>query len=110
MSKPITLRSPKYRVILGDPADPGSWEEVEIQSMTRDLAAAEAHYQRRRWGDPSATPIRLTAVAAYQALLRAGMVSGTWEDFERSYVEVSTADDPEDEEEIHPTEAGADPA
>ena len=102
MSKPVTLTSPRYRVVLGDPDDEATWQEVEVQALTRDIQHAEQMFVQRRWGKPADQPVKITAVAAYCALLRKGLISGTWEEFEQSYLEVGEAGS----DEIPPTEPG----
>lgn len=89
----ITLSSPRYRVVLGDVDDPGTWVELEVQALTRDIAAAEQLFLRRKWGKPTDAPIKITAVSAYYALLRAQLIepATTWEQFEASYLEVGEA-------------------
>jgi hypothetical protein len=91
MSKPVTLQSPRYRVVVGDPAETDTWQELEVQALTRDLASAETLFAKRKWGSPSEHPIKLTAVSAYMALLRTGQVEGSWDAFEAQYLEVTEA-------------------
>lgn len=102
MSKPITLKSPRYRVVVGEAEDPSTWAELEAQAITRDLQAAETLFAKRKWGSPGDRPIMLTAVSAYYALIRTGQISGSWDEFEASYLEVSEADDEDDE--VGPTQ------
>lgn len=91
MSGPIKLNSPRYRVIIGDADDPDTWQALEVQAITRDLAAAETLFIRHKWGKPSEAAIKLTSVAAYYALKRTGQISGSWEEFENDYLEVGEA-------------------
>jgi hypothetical protein len=94
MSGPIKLNSPRYRVVFGDPEDPATWEEFEVQSITRDIASAETLFaQHKSWGKPLDSAIKLTAVSAFFALKRTGQVSGSYEGFEENFIEVSTAGD-----------------
>lgn len=90
--KPITLKSPRYRVVLGDPDDPESWQELEVQALTRDLQMAEGLFARHKWGKPMDQAIKMTAVSAYYALRRTGQIDGSWESFEQTYLEVSEVD------------------
>jgi hypothetical protein len=86
----ITLKSPRYRVVLGDVDDPDTWTELEVQAITPDLTRAEEVFARRKWGRPGDSAIKVTVLSAYFALLRSGLIErGTsWEDFEGSYLEV----------------------
>lgn len=93
MSGPIKLNSPRYRVILGDPEDPDTWSELEVQSITRDIASAETLFANHKsWGKPLDSAIKLTAVSAFYALIRTGQITGSWDAFEESFIEVSTAE------------------
>jgi hypothetical protein len=107
MTSPITLNSPKYRVVLGDPADPATWSEHEVQAITRDIQNAEALFVRHKWGNPANQPIKITAVAAFYALVRSGQIdAGTsWPQFEANYLEVSEAGS----EQVGPTDPDLDP-
>lgn len=89
MSGPVKLSSPRYRVVLGDPADPASWAEFDVQSMTRDIAAAEALFARHKWGKTIDSPIKLTEACAFYALTRSGEISGSWEAFDARFIEVA---------------------
>lgn len=93
MTKPITLSSPRYRVVMGDFNDPDTWQEVEVQALTRDLQMAEGLFAKHKWGKPSDQAIKLTAVSAYYAMRRCGLIEQTtsWEAFEQSYLEVTEA-------------------
>lgn len=91
MSKPVTLQSPRYRVVIGDPDEPSTWQELVVQALTRDLASAEGLFAKRKWGSPGEQPIKLTAVSAYMALLRSGQIAGSWDQFEAQYLEVTEA-------------------
>lgn len=93
MTKPITLKSPRYRVVLGDVDDPASWQEVEVQALTRDIQMAEGLFAKHKWGKPTDQPIKITAVSAYFALRRSGAIEPTtsWDAFEQSYLEVTEA-------------------
>lgn len=88
---PITLASPRYRIVLGDVNDPETWGEIEVQAITRDLQAAEGLFIRHKWGKPQEQPLKMTVVSAYFAAVRAGLITGSWDEFERSYLEVSEA-------------------
>jgi hypothetical protein len=77
-------------VILGDPEDPDSWSELEVQSITRDIASAETLFANHKsWGKPLDSAIKLTAVSAFYALIRTGQITGSWDAFETSFIEVS---------------------
>lgn len=91
MSGPIKLSSPRYRVVLGDAENPDTWQALEVQAITPDLAAAEALFVRHKWGKPAESAIKLTSVAAYYALKRTGQIDGSWEDFAAAYLEVGEA-------------------
>jgi hypothetical protein len=102
-NKKITLSSPKFRVVLGDPNDPNdedAWQEVEVQSMTRDIAAAEQLFRQRKWGPTTEQGIRMMAVTAWQALRRNHLIDATtsWERFEASYVDLEAVEDDDAEE------------
>jgi hypothetical protein len=101
----VRLTSPRYRVVLGDVDDPDTWTEVEVQAITRDLTTAEAVLFRQKLGKPQDSPIRFTAIAAWAALRRTGVIEGTWEQFEAGYLEIGEAG----ADAIPPTEPGADP-
>jgi hypothetical protein len=105
--RPITLRSPRYRVVLGDVDEPDTWVELEAQAITRDLQAAETLFARHKWGKPSDQAIKLTSVAAYYALRRTGQITGSWDEFEASYLEVSEA---EVHDRVDPSLPAPDPA
>jgi len=105
MSKPVTLQSPRYRVVVGGVADASTWQELEVQALTRDLASAESLFAKRKWGAPNEQPIKLTAVAAYQALLRSGQIQGSWDQFEAQYLEVTEAGS----DRVDPTDRDLDP-
>lgn len=87
----VTLRSPKYRVVLGDPDNPETWQEIEVQAITRDLTAAEEVFGRHKWGKAQDSPMRFSAVAVWCALRRTGIISESWEAFEAGYVEIGEA-------------------
>lgn len=89
MSRPVTLQSPRYRVVVGDPEQPDTWQELTVQALTRDLADAEQLFGKRKWGSPGDMPIKLTAVSAFCALRRTGQIQGTWDQFEAQYLEVT---------------------
>lgn len=94
MSGPIKLNSPRYRVVFGDPEDPDTWEALEVQSISRDIAAAETLFgTHKSWGKMLDSPIKLTAVSAFYALIRTGQISGTYDAFNERLIEVSTAGD-----------------
>lgn len=91
MGKPISLQSPRYRVVVGNPDESATWQELEVQALTRDLASAEQLFSKRKWGAPAEQPIKLTAVSAYMALIRTGQIQGSWDQFEQQYLEVTEA-------------------
>jgi hypothetical protein len=92
MSGPIKLSSPRYRVILGDPEDPDTWAELEVQSITRDIASAETLFANHKsWGKPLDSAIKLTAVSSFYALIRTGQITGSWDAFESTLIEVTQA-------------------
>jgi hypothetical protein len=103
---PITLSSPRYRVILGDPEQPDTWRALEVQAITRDMQGAEELFARHKWGKPQDQPIRMVAVSAYLALRRSGQIEGSWDDFDAAYLDV----DQVSVDAIPPTGAGLDPA
>lgn len=87
----IRLNSPRYRVVVGDPENPDTWTELEVQAITPDLTAAESLFIRHKWGKPIESPLKLTAVSAYYALKRTGQIEGSWDQFEAGYIEVGEA-------------------
>lgn len=91
MSKPVTLKSPRYRLVVGDDTDPSTWAELEVQAITRDMQMAEGLFARHKWGKPDTQPIKFMATAAYYALRRTGQIEGSWESFEQSYLEITEA-------------------
>lgn len=101
------LRSPRYRVVIGDPeGDPGEWVVVEVQSIGRDMTSAETSFAKHKdWGKPTDAAVKFQAVSAYWALRRTGRIQGSWEDFEAGYIEVAEAG----EDEATPTEPGPEP-
>lgn len=102
----VTLSSPQLRVVLGNPADPDTWAEVEVQTMTRDLAAAETLFGQRKWGKVADHSIKFLAAAAYYALRRTGQVDGSWDDFDASWIEVTEVEATESDPTQPALEAG----
>ena len=87
-SNKIKLTTPRYRVVFGDPEDPESWSEVEVQAITRDITAAESLWAQRHWGKMLESPVKAMAVSAYFALKRSGQIEGDWDAFERAYIDI----------------------
>jgi hypothetical protein len=105
VAEQIKLNSPRYRVVLGDPDDPETWQALEVQSITRDITAAETLFATHKsWGKMMDSPIRLTALSAFYGLRRTGQIEGSWESFEQSYIEVNQAD----ADAVDPTQPEAD--
>jgi hypothetical protein len=100
-SKQIKLISQRYRIVFGDPNDPDTWTELEAQSITRDVTAAETLFGVRKWGATTDHQVKVAAVTAYYALLRNGLIEGDWASFENAYIDIqaigSDAVDPTDE-------------
>jgi hypothetical protein len=105
MSKPIKLTTPHYRVVFGDPDDPETWTEVEVQSITRDITAAETLWGVKHWGKMLDSPVKAMAVSAYYALRRTGQIEGDWDSFEAAYLDI----DQVAADVVDPTPPGADP-
>lgn len=99
-----TLKSPVYRVVLGDWSAPDTWQAHEVQTIGRDLQMAETLFARHKpWGKPGDNPIKFQVVIGYYALKRTGVYAGSFEQFEADALEVLEADEGED---VTPTNPG----
>lgn len=87
-SKKIKLTTPHYRVVFGDPEDPDTWTELDVQAITRDITAAETLWSQRHWGKMLDSPVKAMAVSAYFALRRTGQIEGEWDSFEAAYIDI----------------------
>jgi hypothetical protein len=87
-NKPIKLSTPHYRVVFGDPDDPESWTELDVQAITRDITAAETMWGVQHWGKMLDSPVKAMAVSAYFALKRTGQIEGDWASFEAAYIDI----------------------
>lgn len=87
----IKLSTPRVKVVLGDPDDPDTWEETEVQTIGRDLQAVEELLGQLKRGAFGANPIAAQAMAGYFAMRRTGRIDAgmTWPEFEASYLEVA---------------------
>ena len=86
------LSSPKLRVIFGDPERSETWEDVEVQSIGKDIQDAEELLARNQLGKLVDVPISGTAAIAYYALRRTGRRNGDWAKFQNEYIEIQTVD------------------
>lgn len=106
-----TLNSPRYRIVLGDWADPETWVSHEIQTIGRDMQMAETLFARhKQWGKVGDAPIRFQLVIGYYATKRTGTYAGTFDQFEGDVIEVLEAEDPDGEGEAVPTRPGPETA
>lgn len=84
----IKLSSPRYSVVLGNPDDPASWEKIDsVQVLSVDLMRAELVMQRAKQ-KPTELPIRFGAIGVWAALVRTGVVSGSFDAFEAQLVDL----------------------
>lgn len=100
-----TLNSPTLRVVLGDWADESTWTDHEVKVIGRDMQMAEQLFARHKpWGKAIDSPIKFQAVMAFYAIKRAAGYTGSWDQFEAEYLEVTEVDS----DEVGPTSAAAD--
>lgn len=112
MSDRIKLKSPRYRVLIGDPeASEDTWQEFEVQVIGRDNARAETIFTRNKWGKMLDHPILFQDLTAWCALTRRGLIELSWDEFRDTYIEVAGADDEDDPgaSDVLPTLPGLDP-
>lgn len=98
----VSLKSPRLRVVLGDPEDASSWDEHTIRVIGRDMQATEELLRQLKRGSLGENPITGQAMFAYFALRRTGAIppGTTWADFQNTYLEVTEA---ESAEQVGPT-------
>ncbi len=96
MTSRIKLKSPRYRVVLGDVDDPDTWEEFEVQAIGADQVRAESIFARRKWGQINDFRVKFADLSAWCALTRTGQLDATWEQFQDLYIEVTGAEDDEE--------------
>lgn len=101
MSTP-KLTTYRFRVFVGDADDP---TETVVHGVGRDVQRAESMFADRGWGATTSRPMTSAAVVSYFAMLRTGKFSGTWEEFENSYLAI----EPVEEVNAVPTVPGLDP-
>lgn len=78
----IRLNSPRVRVVLGDPDDPGSWQEHEVQTIHKDMVMAETEMATSKRGATTEHQMLTLTIAAYMALRRTGRIqAGQVDDF-----------------------------
>ena len=101
-----SLTAYRFKVILGNPDDPSTLIEHDVTAYGRDIQKVEALFADRKYGPTEARPITAAVAAVYFACLRTGVFAGTFDDFEKAYVEVS-GDEPV---KVFPTEPEPVPA
>lgn len=86
------LQSPRLVVILGNPEDPDSWQDVEVQTIGRDMEMVETRFARDK-RSPSDYPVSFQRWIGYYALKRTGAIEATLspEDYELGLIETQTA-------------------
>lgn len=111
-SGPITLKSSRYRAVLGDPNNPdddAAYVEVEVRSRSSDEFRVEGLFrQHKSWGGLGDSPMRANAASVWAGLIRTHQIPAdtTWDAFEASLIEWQILDD-EDEAPTQPApEAG----
>lgn len=104
MSDTPTLRSPLVSVVLDDGA------EHTVQTDNRDLLAYERTAAKHKWPQPSVAPFGWLTFLAWHALRREGATAYTLDDFEAHCVSVASGGDDEgDDDDVTPTQPGAEP-
>ena len=79
--------SPLLHLILGDPAEPSTWTEATVQTITPDIVRAEGELAKSK--TPAADhPLQAMVASAYFALVRTGAGSGSLQDFLRHCIDV----------------------
>lgn len=101
-----SLTAYRFGVTLGDPAEPDTLETLEVTAFGRDIQKVEALFAERKWGTAQDRPMTATVAAVYYALTRSGKYSGSFDDFESTYVEVTDGG----AQRINPTERDPMPA
>lgn len=88
----------RFRVWMGNPDNP---EEFIIHGVGRDVQKTEEFFADKGWGNTTSRPMTAAAVTTYFALRRAKRFTGSWEEFEESYLSV----EPVESVQASPTEA-----
>lgn len=103
----ITLSTPRLTIVLGDPERPESWEQLEVQTIGRDIQAAEELLGKLKRGTFGDNPITAQTMLAYFAARRSGLIPAgtTWPEFQELYLEVKQAETSEP----GPTDSAAGP-
>lgn len=84
----IKLSSPRYAVVLGDPADPETWQKLDsVQVLSVDLMRAELVMQRGKQ-KPTELPIRFGAIGVWAALTRLKVIAGDFDAFTAQLVDL----------------------
>lgn len=103
MSQAPKLTTYKFRVLGGTADDPKGYE---VATVGRDVQRAEDAFANRGWGQTTSRPMTSAAMVAYFAMVRMGLFSGKWEEFENWYLSI----EPVEPINATPTDAGAEPA
>ena len=98
------LTTYRFRVWFGDPEDPDNATEMLVHGVGRDIQKTEEFFATNKWGDTQSRPMTAAAVTAWHGLQRSGRFTGTWEEFENSYLAVEPV------EQVVSTPTGAVPA
>jgi hypothetical protein len=93
-------------VLFGDPEDPESITEQIVHGIGRDVQTSEALFAQRGWGKVTDRPMTSAAVVAWAGLRRTGKFTGTFDEFESTYLAV----EPVEEVTATPTELAPAPA
>lgn len=105
MSERIRLSSPRLRVVVGNPADESTWQEMRVQSINRDQLEAEKELLDGKRGAFTDHPILVLTAIAYAALRRTGkLTAGSLKDFEAGCIDLEAID-----ELVDPTRPEPDP-
>lgn len=102
------LTSPHLRVLRGSPDAP---EVIEVQTYTPDLIMFDVTRAKRRWGTMQDEPFRWMTFLSWHACRREGRIPAdlTYETWESSILDVTSADDDDDSATVDPTPPGVEP-
>jgi hypothetical protein len=90
---PVTLKSSRYRAVLGDPNNPddaAAYVEVEVRSRSADeFRLRQLFTQHKAWGPLGDDPFRMQAGLVWAGLIRTHQIAPdtTWDAFEASLIE-----------------------
>jgi len=95
------LTTYRFLVWFGDAENPELQTSQLVHAVGRDIQKTEEFFANQGWGNSQSRPMTAAAVTCYFGLQRSHRFTGSWEEFEASYLSV----EPVDQVTATPTEA-----